>query len=104
MKNIYAIRKGILKAMKGIARGGNAEDPAAVMCDDLINLQISPELMYASPEDIRQEWRELKSYGYIEQAIPGFEGKYCKISRKGLEQLSIEFPQDYFIHGPGAIK
>ncbi len=102
MKNVYTIRKGILKALKECAVGGiHSAIPMPV--NELITLHPNPELMYAAPEDIRMEWQELKNFGYIEP-IQGYEGAYCKISKKGLEQLSIEFDQDYFIHGPSAIR
>jgi hypothetical protein len=102
MKNIYAIRKGILKGLKEYAAGG-IHSAVPMPVEDLIVLHGNPELMYAAAEDIRVEWQELKNFGYIEP-IQGYEGKYCKISKKGLEQLSIEFDQDYFIHGPSAIR
>ena len=102
MKNVYSIRRGILKALKECALGGEATAmPMSV--DELIGKITIPELMYVAPENIVDEWQQLRDLGYIEP-IPGYGGVYCKIGMKGLAQLTIGVPQDYFIHGPSAIK
>lgn len=103
MKNIYAIRRGILRSLKECVVGGNINAAAPMTADELIQLAPNTEIRFAAPEDVRAEWQELKNFGYIEP-ISGFGGAYCRISQKGLEQLSIEFDQDYFIHGPAAIR
>ncbi len=94
--NVYTARRGILKALKEASS-------CRMTAEVLVELKLNTELMYAPAEMIREEWQNLKAHGYIE-AIPGFNGEYCEITKVGLEQLSIEFPQHPFIHGPGAIK
>ena len=94
--NIYTIRKAILKALNEYTR-------TPITCDDLIELRPNAGLQLADANQIRVQWAELKNFKYI-AAIPAFEGKYCEITDKDKEQLSIEFSQDAFIHGPGAIR
>ena len=94
--NIYAIRKAILRALKEYSG-------APITCEELIALCPSAEIRLAEKNHVRVQWAELKNFQYI-QPIQGFGGEYCQISQKGLEQLSTEFPQDFFIHGPGAIR
>lgn len=92
----YAIRKAILRCLKCFI-----DKPVTLR--DLIEISPDASIRLSDDGDVSNEWNELKNHKYIE-AIPGFEGKYCRISEKGLQQLSIEFSQDVFIHGPGAIK
>ncbi len=99
---IYAIRRAILQELKNVAAFGRIS-AAPMDVDTLIEQKSNTTLMYTPPEIIREQWNELKAFGYIE-AIPGYGGIFCTVSQKGREQLSIEFPQDYFIHGPGALK
>ena len=94
--NIYAIRKAILRALKEYAG-------APITVEELISLCPSAEIRLADKNNVRVQWAELKNFKYIEP-IQGFGGEYCGISQKGLEQLSLEFTQDFFIHGPGAIR
>ncbi len=93
--NIYAIRKAILADLKACAS-------APIKADELAEISVRPALKYSDKSAVINEFHELKLQGYIEP-IPGFNGEYCKISKKGLEQCSVEFPQDTFVHGPGAI-
>lgn len=94
--NIYSLRKAILRALKDYSG-------APITCDELIKLCPSAEIRLADSGNVRVQWAELKRFKYI-QPIPAFEGEYCEITEKGLQQCSPEFPQDPFIHGPGAIR
>jgi hypothetical protein len=102
-EKVYQIRRGILRFLNENVIDGDLNNVAYITVEQLIELRGNAALQCASADDIRKEFAELKKFGYIE-ALQGFNGQYCKISPKGLEQLSIEFPQDYFVHGPGAIK
>lgn len=90
----YALRRAILRELKRFAG-------VPVTATELAEISPEPAIRHAVPENVAAEWDELKNMGYLEP-IAGFGGAYCKITRRGLEQLSIEFPQDPFVHGPGA--
>lgn len=97
MSNIYAIRCAILSDLKHAA-----VKSAPLTVDDLIAISCAAPVRFAEPAVVTEQWNELKLNGYIEP-VPGFGGKYCRITEKGIKQLSIEFAQDTFIHGPGAV-
>lgn len=98
--NIYAIRKAILADLKACASGSSA---APITAAELAEISVRPAIRHSSREAVVSEFNELKLQGYIE-SISGFGGEYCRISKKGLEQCSTEFPQDTFVYGPGAIR
>jgi len=102
LSKIYMVRKAILRELKYAEAAGKA-NPAPMSVDMLVQDRPNPSLMYAPEQMIREQWAELKNYGYI-VSIEGYEGAFCKLSDKGRQQLSIEFDQDYFIHGPSAIR
>ena len=91
MANIYQIRRYILEALKEY-------NPTPCNVE---SVQDFPKfaLLQAENEEIRTQWKELKAFGYIE-AIPGFEGKYCRITEKGLKQVNPEFAKEPFVWGP----
>ncbi len=93
---IYAIRKAILRDLKRYVG-------APITAAELIEISIEPAIRYADKAAALEQFGELKQHGYIEP-IPAFGGEYCEISVTGLRQLSPEFPQDPFVHGPGAVK
>ena len=95
--NVYSIRKAILADMKR-ARAKHA--PMTV--DDLRTVSCESAIELSEPAEVAAQWTELELNGYLEP-FPGFGGKYLIITEKGLNQLSIEFPQDVFIHGPRAV-
>lgn len=94
--NLYTLRKAILTEMK---RASGA--PLTVA--DLANNAPHPAIRHCDLELLIEQFNELKTMGYLEP-ISAFGGEYCKISVTGLRQLAPEFPQDSFIHGPGAVK
>ncbi|MCX6984795.1 MAG: hypothetical protein NT118_08615 [Lentisphaerae bacterium] len=102
-EKVYPIRRGILRALDEAVIDGDINNAAPMTVDFVIEIRANAALKCSSQDDIRKEWANLKNFGYIE-AMPGFNGQYCKISQKGREQLNIEFPQDFYIHGPAAIK
>jgi hypothetical protein len=102
-EKVYPIRRGILRFLNENVIDGDLNNVAYCTVEQLLDLRGNVALKCASADDIRREFAELKKFGYIE-ALEGFNGAYCKISRKGLEQLSVEFSQDFFIHGPMAMK
>ncbi|MDD5484076.1 MAG: hypothetical protein PHP98_10600 [Kiritimatiellae bacterium] len=87
----YQIRKTILKAL-----GEYSGAPCSV--DDVADYPAFA-LIRPSQREIEAEWRQLKNFGYIEPC-EGFDGQYCRITQKGLEQVNVEFKKDPFIHGP----
>jgi len=91
-ERIYMIRLEILKQLK---RFKTAPVTAAQLYDYSM-----PKFL--AKEEVLEQWDELKLEGYIAPRS-GFNGEYCIITEKGLHQLAPEFPQDEFIHGPGAI-
>jgi hypothetical protein len=96
IKNIYAIRRAILEALKQY-KG------SPLMISDFLSCCPTPVIRLNKPEDVKEEWNNLKLHGYI-QPIEGFGGEYCEISKSGLQQIEPEFSQDFYIHGPSAIK
>ncbi len=90
----HALRQAILQDMKLYIRG-------PIMAAELISISQEPAIRHADPAKALAEFEELKALGYIE-AVPGYLGKYCRISEKGRQQLLADFPQDAFIWGPGA--
>jgi hypothetical protein len=87
----YQIRKTILKALEEY---GSA--PCSV--DDVLG---HPSFGLIRPEvsEVQEQWNKLEGFGFI-AAVDGFDGKYCKITEKGLQQLNPEFKKDPFIWGP----
>jgi hypothetical protein len=96
IKNTYAIRRAILEALKEY-KG------APLMASEFIACCPNSVIRLNKPEDVQEEWKNLKLHGYI-QPIQGFGGEYCEISKSGLQQIEPEFDQDFFIHGPSAIR
>lgn len=96
MKNIYAIRRAILQSLKEY-KG------APLKVDEFIACCPSGVIRVSDPADVQTEWKELKTYGYI-KSMPEFGGEYCEISEAGLQQVAPEFKQDFFVHGPSAIR
>lgn len=94
--NTYTLRQAILAALKA-ARG------APMTVTDLANVAPHPAIRHCDIERLIAEWNELEIYSFI-APIEGFGGAYCTITEKGLRQLAPEYPQDSFIHGPGAVK
>lgn len=90
----YQIRKHILRALKQYA-------PAPCCWSDLMDYP-GFSLIRPKPEELEQEWKNLEQMGYI-RAKEGFEGEYCEITTKGLEQVNPEFKKDPFVHGARAL-
>lgn len=95
-EQVYPVRRAILREMKSY-------EGAPVTAAQLAESTLHPALKRAGSAAVAEQWTELRLYGYIE-SIEGFGGLYCRITEKGLRQLSVEFAQDPFIHGPGAIR
>ncbi len=93
---VYAIRRAILRELK---RFRGAPVTAAELYEDTPNVT----LKVAKAETVAEQWAELQSFGYIEP-VPGFGGEYCRITERGLQQVSPEFAPDPFVHGPGAAR
>ena len=89
--NIYQLRRYILEALKEY----NPTPCNAEAVQDYPKFA----LLQAENDEIRTQWKELRAFGYI-APIEGFEGKYCRITDKGLQQLSPEFKKEPFIWGP----
>ena len=94
--NTYTLRKAILSEMRR-AIG------APLTAVELANIAAHPAIRHADLDTFLAEFDNLKNLNYI-AAIAGFGGQYCKITERGLQQLSIEYPQDSYIHGPGALQ
>ena len=96
MATEHRIRQAILADLKLYAG-------APLPVEDLIAISEQPAIRLCSdPDAVKREWNELRELGYIEP-IPGYGGRYCRIAAKGRQQLLPDFPQDAFIHGPGAL-
>lgn len=91
----HAIRQAILRDLK-LYTG------APITGEELILISQEPAIRHADPSKALDEFEELKCLGYIE-AVPGFGGRYCRISEKGRKQLLEDFQQDPYIWGPGAL-
>ena len=92
----HAIRLAILRDLRCLTG-------APITCRELAEISDEPALHYNDLAPVEREWRELCALGYIE-AVPGFGGHYCRLTPKGRQQLLPDFPQDPFIHGPGAAR
>ena len=92
----YPVRQAILRDMK-------AARSAPLCADDLPQISAEPAILNA-PEGVPQaEFRALQEMGFL-CPVPGFGGKYCRISEKGRRQLAPEYPQDPFVWGPSAAR
>ena len=92
---VYPIRQAILRDFK-LYNGTptTASELASISCEPAIVRDRSKAVI---------EINELRLLGYLEP-ISGFGGDYLRITERGLQQLSREFPQDAFIYGPGAVR
>lgn len=94
--NIYELRKAILRDYRRFAA-------APVRPDELRLISMEPAIIRAPEDAVTTQCDELRMQGYL-AAIPGFGGAYLEITPAGHQQLSPEFPQAPFVHGPGAQK
>lgn len=91
---VYHLRKGILLAFKfyGHDMPCNVGDIASYSRVSVLRL---------SEPAIADQLQELAGMEFVE-SCPGFDGGFYKITRKGLEAISPEFPEPPFISGrPG---
>ena len=91
----YAMRQALLRAMRDM-------HGAPVKAEELCEISQEAALRPLPLQEKVEGFRELAEMGYL-APIEGFGGQYFRITRKGLEQLLPEFPQDSFIWGPGAV-
>ena len=92
---VYPIRQAVLRDFK-LYNGTptTARELAAISCEPAI---------IRDRERAVVEINELRLLGYLEP-ISGFGGEHLRITERGLQQLSREFPQDAFIYGPAAVR
>ena len=95
MASIYAVRQAALRSMRDL-------HGAPVTAEELLDISQEAALRTGERETALAAVRGLKEMGYLE-AVPGFAGMYLRITRRGLEQLLPEFPQEAYIWGPGAV-
>jgi len=91
----YQIRKNILKAL--------SEYSGAPCTSEDVAGHPSFMLLKPSSAEVAAEWKQLEAFDYITPCT-GFDGQYCRITQKGLEQLNPEFKKEAFIHGPHAAR
>jgi hypothetical protein len=93
-ERIYQIRRQLLRALK---------EYNPTPCE-VADMKDYPGFTLLNPEadELKREWKNLADHGYTRR-LPGFDNKYCRITSKGLEQLSGEFVKDPFVWGPRAL-
>lgn len=87
----YLLRKYILEAMAFYG------SDIACSLDD-ISCHHKVLLLRVSSDAIREQMNQLANFGYLERQ-PGFDGRYFKVTQKGLMQINPEFTPDPFISG-----